>query len=85
MSITWFVNGTSSANIDIIQLGIITIGAGSSNSSLIIPGYPQHNNTVVTCNAFGFVDGSLYTNFDNATLRMQGNTLSDISHYISSH
>ena len=85
VGITWTVNGTGSTNNDTIQLGIVTNGAGSSNSSLTIPGYSQYNNTLVRCLASGFVDGNLYTNFDNATLRIQGNTLSDICHYISSH
>ena len=85
VTITWFVNGTSSGHIDIVQLGIVTNGAGSSNSSLTIPGYPQYNNTVVRCNAFGFVNGSDYVNFSESTLRIQGNTLSDICHYISSN
>ena len=84
VGIVWFVNGTASTNNDTIQLGIVTIGAGSSSSSLTIPGYPQYNNTVVTCFAAGFVDGSLYNNFDNVTLKIQGNTLSDTRHYISS-
>ena len=70
----------------IIQLGIVTNGAGSSNSSLTIPGYPQYNNTVVRCIASGFVDGNLHiTTLMNLLLRIQGNTLSDICHYISSH
>ena len=85
MIVTWLVNGTVSTNNDTIQLGIVTNGAGSSNSTLIIPGYSQYNNTVVTCFVAGFVDGSLYTKFDDAILRIQGNTLSDICHYISSH
>ena len=85
LAIVWFVNGTASTNNDTIQLGIVTKGAGSSSSSFSIPGYPQYNNTIVTCFAAGFVDGNLYTKFDNATLRIQGNTLSDICHYISSH
>ena len=85
MGITWNVNGIASNNNDVIQLGIITNGAGSSNSSLTIPGYPQYNNTVVRCVAAGFVDGNNYRNFDNATLRIQGNALSDICHYNSSH
>ena len=89
MSITWYVNGTGSTNSDIIQLGIVTNGVGSANSSLIIPGYPQYNNTVVTCYAFGFVDSDMgyyiYYNFNESTLRIQGNTLSDICHSISSH
>ena len=85
VGIVWFVNGTASTKNDTIQLGIVTIGAGSSSSSLTIPGYPQYNNTVVTCFAAGFVDGSPYNNFSESTLRIQGNTLSDICHYISSH
>ena len=77
MSITWLVNKTSSANNDIIQIGIVTNGAGSSNSSIIIPGYPQCNNTVVRCNAFGSVDGNNYFNFSESILRIQGNTFSE--------
>ena len=84
MSIAWFVNETASNNYT-IKLGIVTNGIGSNNSSFTIPGYPQYNNTVVTCFAGGLVNNSLYNNFDNATLRIQGNTLSDICHYIYSH
>ena len=72
MTVTWFVNGTGSANNDIIQLGIVTNGAGSSNFSLTIPGYSQYNNIVVRCIASGFVYGNLYANFDNDSLRIQG-------------
>ena len=75
MSITWYVNGTGSANNDIIQLGIVTNGEGSQQSNLTIPGYPQYNNTVVRCNAFGSVNGNSYFNFSESTLRIQGNTL----------
>ena len=87
MGITWLVNGMVSTNNDTIQLGIVTYGAGSSSSSLTIPGYPQYNNIVVRCNAFGFgiINGSNYINTSTATLRIQGNTLLDICHYISSH
>ena len=85
MSITWLVNGTGSGHNDITQLGILTNGTGSPNSKLTIPGYPQYNNTVVRCNAFGFVDGNSYFNTNESTLRIQGNTLSDICHHISSH
>ena len=73
--ITWSVNGTGSADNKIIQLGIVTSGAGSSNSSLTIPGYPQYNNTVVRCNAFGSVNGNNYYNYSDSILRIQGNTL----------
>ena len=86
VGITWNINGTVSTNNDIIQLGIVTNGVGSPNSNLTIPGYPKYNNTVVTCIASGLVDGNLYSNKSElATLRIQGNTLSDICHYISSH
>ena len=85
MTVTWLVNGTGSGHNDIIELDIVTSGAGSSNSSLTIPGYPQYNNTVVRCIAFGSVDGNNYFNFSESTLRIQGNTLSDICQIISSH
>ena len=74
VGITWHVNGKGSADSDIIQLGIVTNGAGSSNSSLTIPGYPQYNNTVVRCNAAGFVNNQGYFNFGESTLRIQGDT-----------
>ena len=73
--INWLVNGTGSANTDIIRLDIITYGAGSHNSSLAIPGYLQYNNTVVRCNAFGTVNGNSYFNFNESILRIQGNIL----------
>ena len=82
VTVTWLVNETSSTYENIVQLGIVTNGAGSSSSSLIIPGYPQYNNTVVRCVAS---NGNNYFNFSNATLRIQGNTLSYICHYISSN
>ena len=80
MTVTWLVNETGSNDNNIIKLGIVTNGAGSSNSSLTIPGYPQYNNTVVRCDAYGSVIG--YTNFSESTLRIQGNILSNICHYI---
>ena len=86
VSIIWNINKTVSNDISNIQLDIVTIGAGSANSSLTIPGYPQYNNTIVRCFASGFIDGNTtYINFSESTLRIQGNTLSDIFHYISSH
>ena len=74
MTVTWLVNGTTSNDDNITQLGIVTIGAGSPNSSLTIPGYPQYNNTVVRCIAFGSVDGNNYFNFSESTLKIQGKT-----------
>ena len=68
-AIVWFINGTGSANSDIIQLGIVTIGAGSPISSLTIPGYPQYNNTVVKCVSSMNSD---YYNSSESTLRIQG-------------
>ena len=85
VAIAWFVNGTVSGDNDITQLGIITNGAGSPNSKLTIPGYLQYNNTVVRCVAYGFVDDNYYFNTSKSALRIQGNTHSDICHYISSH
>ena len=71
----------ASTNNDIVQFDIVTNGPGSRNSSLTIPTYPQYNNTVVRCIASKLVDGNLYSNSnDLATLRIQGNTLSDICH-----
>ena len=72
VSIVWFVNGTGSADKDIIQLDIVTSGAGSSNSSLTIPGYPQYNNTIVACSGFGTVEGNNYVRFSEVTLKIQG-------------
>ena len=75
MGITWFVNETASGEDDIIKLNIITSGAGSSTSSLRIPGYPQYNNTKVRCNAIGIgiLNGSDYINTNESILRIQGN------------
>ena len=72
VTISWFVNGIASENNDIIQLGIVTNGAGSSNSSLTIPGNPQYNNSVVRCVASGFVNDDNYFNSNDSTLRIQG-------------
>ena len=83
VTVNWFVNGTTSKDDSIIQLGIITNGEGSNNSSLTIPGYPQYNNTIVRCDAFGSLIS--YVNTKESILRIQGNTLSDICHFISSH
>ena len=72
VAVTWFVNKTSSTAKNIIQLGIVTNGAGSHNSSLIIPGYPQYNNTVVRCVESGFVNGGYFKPHE-AFLKIQGN------------
>ena len=85
MGITWNVNETSYGHNEIIQLGIVTSGE-AQYSNLTITGYPQYNNTEIICVASGLLNAnSFYYNFSNATLRIQGNTLSDIYHYISSH
>ena len=85
VSITWLVNGTGSANSNIIQLGIATSGAGSTESNLTIPGYTQYNNTVVRCNAFGSVDGNSYVNFNQATLKIQGTSVNPVIFMILSY
>ena len=83
VNIAWLINKTSFTHDDIIKLGIVIIGVGSFNSSLTIPGYPQYNNTLVTCNAAGFVNGNEYQNFSKSILKIQGNTLFDINIIIS--
>ena len=40
VTVTWLVDGISSANNDIIQFGIVTSEDGSQQSNLTIPGYP---------------------------------------------
>ena len=69
---TWLVNGTNSLGNDNVKLDIVTNGVPSRNSSLTIPGYPQYNNTVVICNAVGYVNGNIYINSSQSTLRIQG-------------
>ena len=66
--IVLLVNGTVSTNIEIEQLGITTSGAGTRNSSLTIPGYPQYNNTIIKC----IITFALEGDPKNATLRIQG-------------
>ena len=73
VNIGWNVNGTAYGHNEIIQLGIFTTG-GPQQSNLTILGYPQYNNTVVTCIAVGFVNGNGYFNFNESTLRIQGIT-----------
>ena len=70
--IQWIVNGSLSTDSSIIDLGIITYGFGTQNSSLTIPGNLELNNTIVTCIASGLVDTTLYANKSNATLFIQG-------------
>ena len=81
VNIGWNVNGTAYGHNEIIQLGIVTSG-GPQQSNLTITGYPQYNNTEVRCIASGLLNAmdpnSFYYNYDNTTLRIQGNTLSDI-------
>ena len=71
VGITWLINGTCYGHNEIIQIGIVTSGI-PQHSNLRIHGYPQYNNTVVRCNAFGFVNGNSYVNFSESTLRIQG-------------
>ena len=72
VAIQWIVNGNSSTDSSITDLGIITYGAAAQNSSLIIPGNPKLNNTIVTCIASGLVDMMGYFNTSSATLFIQG-------------
>ena len=85
VTITWNINETGYGHNDnIIQLGIVTSGV-PQQSNLTIHGYPYYNNTKVKCIAAGSVNSSDYIKSSKSTLRIQGNTLSDICHYISFH
>ena len=75
VSIQWQVNGTLSTSEKVISLGIVTIGVGTSNSSLSIPGAENVGITVVTCIASGLVNGKLYINSSSANLYVQGQSL----------
>ena len=72
VTVQWIVNVTTSTDSSITDLGIITYGFGTQNSSVTIPGNSELNNTIVTCIASGLVDTALYTNRRNATLFIQG-------------
>ena len=75
VTIQWIVNGTISTDSFITDLGIITYGAATQNSSLTIPGNPELNNTIVICIASGLVDMMDYSNASSATLFIQGMVL----------
>ena len=81
VSIHWIVNGNSSTDSSITNLGIITYGAATQNSSLTLPGNPKLNNTIMTCIASGLVDMMGYFNTSSATLLIQG-TPCDLCQYI---
>ena len=72
VSIVWVVNDAISTDSSITNLGIITYGVGTQNSSLTIPGNLEMNNTIVICIASGLVDMPVYVNKRNATLFIQG-------------
>ena len=77
VSVTWTVNGNSSANIPVFQsyissYGIVADGVGTQDTTLTIPGDPVLNGTVVQCNALGFVNNELYDETDSDTLYIQG-------------
>ena len=72
LSIQWIVNESLSTHSSITDLGIITYGHGTQNSSLTIPGNPELNNTIVICIALGRVDMMDYINSSEAILFIQG-------------
>ena len=77
VSVTWTVNGNSSANGPVFQSyissnGIVYSGAGSQDTTLAIPGDPALNGTVVQCNALGKINNELYDEADSDTLYIQG-------------
>ena len=72
VSIQWNVNGTTSMDSSITDLGIITYGFSTQDSSLTIPGNPKLNNTIVICIASGLINKMGYVNTSSATLFIQG-------------
>ena len=72
VTVQWNVNGTISTDSSITDLGIITYGAATPNSSLTIPGNSELNNTIVICTASGLVDGMKYIKSSSTTLFIQG-------------
>ncbi len=76
--VTWTVNGTSSADpmfqSYISSYGIVYSGAGTTDTTLTIPGDPALNGTVVQCRALGIInnDVDLYNEVDSDTLYIQG-------------
>ena len=82
LSIQWIVNESLSTHSSITDLGIITYGVGTQNSSLTIPGNPELNNTIVTCSAFRVEGVTLHiVNTTNSTLFIQGMIMSIISSF----
>ena len=73
VGINWFINGSST-----IPSNINVTGAATSSSNLTIPGLVQYNNTEVRCAALGLLDDNVpYTNFNDSTLKIQGNYCSN--------
>ena len=72
VSIQWQVNGTLSTSEKVTSLGVVTTGAATSNSSLLIPGVVENDQTIVTCIASGLVNGKQYFNSSSTTLYIQG-------------
>ena len=77
VQITLTINETSSANGPLFQsyissYSIVYSGAGTSDSTLTIPGDPVLNGTVVQCHALGFINNELYNEVDSDTLYIQG-------------
>ena len=62
------INETILTHSSITDLGIITYNVGTQNSSMIIPGNPELNNTIVTCIASGLVDMMRYYNTSSASI-----------------
>ena len=85
VAIQWNVNGLLSTDSSITDLGIITYGAATQNSSLTIPGNPELNNTIVTCIASGLVDMMGYFNTSSATLFIQGMHLCQYNYIIDNY
>lgn len=72
MAVSWYINDLPSTHMTIKQLGIITIGAATKLSEIMIPGSQKLNGTNVTCLASGYVNGTYTSQKEVDMLYMQG-------------
>ena len=79
VTIQWFIGNSQTPthnDNNLISAGVITIGDGTTDSSLIIPGHlTQFNDTLIECRVSGFIGGTLVGEVHNAPLLIQGNVL----------
>ena len=94
-TIQWFIGDSVTPtrhDNDLISAGVITTGAATTTSSLIIPGrLTQFNDTLISCLASesigGVITGTIVSEVRSAPLLIQGNVLygESIFEYIICH